>query len=255
MPRNTRKLSNSKVYHIILRGIDRQDIFLENQDYCKFLKELSDLKEKYQYEVYAYCLMTNHIHLVIFDRMDNLSKILQSISISYVSYFNKKYDRVGHLFQNRFSSKNVETREYLMEVCRYIHRNPVKAGISTIDGYQWSSYQEYIKNPKIISTGQLMKLFGNKKNFIDFNNMPTEQNDASDLLEYEIRKKLTDEEAQKYITQIANLKITEIKKLEIEQRNELILKLKTIKGTSKAQMARVTGINRKIIERTMKMSN
>ena len=144
MPRMARKVSKTKVYHVILRGNDKQDIFLDNQDYKKFLKEVKNTKEKYGYELYAYCLMTNHAHLVIYDKNDKLSKVIQSLDVSYSGFFSKKYEKVGHLFQNRFLSKEVETKEYLMQVCRYVHQNPEKAKISKIDRYQWSSFREYI---------------------------------------------------------------------------------------------------------------
>lgn len=159
MPRMARKVSSTRVYHIILRGNDRQDIFFDEQDYKKFIKEIKNAEEKYKYELYAYCLMTNHVHLVIYDKNDMLSKIIQSLAVTYSAYFSKKYERTGHLFQNRFLSKEVETREYLMQVCRYIHQNPVKAKISKIDNYKWSSFKEYINGEKIISTKMLLSLF------------------------------------------------------------------------------------------------
>lgn len=161
MPRMARKVSDSRVYHVILRGNAKQDIFFDNQDNNKFLKEIDETKEKYDYDLYAYCLMTNHVHMVIYDKNNKLSKILQSMTISYSSYFNKKYEREGHLFQNRFLSKNIETGEYLLNVCRYIHQNPVKAGISDMKDYVWSSYQEYIGKEKRIEKKQILSLLEN----------------------------------------------------------------------------------------------
>lgn len=159
MPRMARKVSCTKVYHVILRGNDKQDIFLDEQDYKKFIKEILNTKEKYEYELYAYCLMTNHVHLIIYDKNDKLSKIIQSLAITYSAYFSKKYEKTGHLFQNRFLSKEVETREYLMQVCRYIHQNPVKAKIAKVDKYKWSSFREYIYEEKIISAELVLSLF------------------------------------------------------------------------------------------------
>ncbi len=135
MPRMARQKSSTKVYHVILRGNAKQDIFLDQQDFSKFMKEICRTKESYLYELYAYCLMTNHVHLTIYDKMDELSKILQSLTISFSSYWNKKYERIGHVFQNRFSSRNVETAEYLINLCRYIHQNPNKAGIADMENY------------------------------------------------------------------------------------------------------------------------
>ena len=159
MPRMARKESSTKVYHVILRGNDKQDIFFDEQDYKKFIEELKNTKEKYECELYAYCLMTNHVHLVIYDKNNMLSKFMQSLEVTYSAYFSKKYGKTGHLFQNRFLSKVVETREYLMQVCRYVHQNPVKAKISTVDKYKWSSFKEYLYEEKIVSTKMLLSLF------------------------------------------------------------------------------------------------
>ena len=145
LPRIARTYSEVKVYHITIRGIDKQNIFLDEYDKNKFISILKETKEKYNYEIYAYCLMDNHVHLVIYDKEQKISKIMQSIEISYVFYFNMKYDRIGHLFQDRFFSKKVEDREYLKMVCRYIHQNPLKAGIGKTEKYRWSSYKEYIQ--------------------------------------------------------------------------------------------------------------
>lgn len=255
MPRVARKKSHTKVYHVILRGNDRKDIFFDDQDYAKFINEIINTKEKYKYEIYAYCLMTNHVHIVIYDKDDKISKIMQSLEIAYSSYFSKKYEKVGHLFQNRFLSKEVETREYLMSVCRYIHQNPVKAKISNIH-YKWSSYKEYINMEKIINCKMLLSLFGNIKqeairNFIIYNNVNTEK--TSDYIEFEIVTKLTDEQAKNVIEEILGKEIVnKINEYSTEKRNENIRKLKIIEGISKSQISRILGINRKIVERVMK---
>lgn len=258
MPRKARKVSNTRIYHIILRGNDKQDIFFEEQDYKKFIKEISNTKEKYKYELFAYCLMTNHVHLILFDKNDNLSKTIQSLSVSYSSYFSKKYDKIGHLFQNRFFSKCVETREYLIQLCRYIHQNPVKAKISDIQEYRWSSYQEYIKDEKIVETKTIMSIFGDTKikairNFIEFHKRDKDDIFGNDYLEYEIIERLTDEQLKLIIEKLLKINnVMEIKRFNATIRNEKLIKLKEIKGTSKNQIARVTGINRKIIERVLK---
>lgn len=256
MPRVARKLSDTKVYHIILRGNDKQDIFYDEQDYEKFLKEMIRTKEKYVYDLYAYCLMPNHVHLTIYDKENQISRIIQSIAVSYSSYFAKKYDKVGHLFQNRFLSKNIETRKYLLELCRYIHQNPIKAGISEMIDYRWSSYKEFIEGDKIISSDFIFSIFGDKKlnamnNFIAFHNNNLEK--INDEVEYEILEKLTDEQLSKRIKMILGLEdIRKVRTYNAKIRNDEIKKLKGIKGTSKSQIARVLGINRKIIERIMK---
>ena len=256
MPRVARKISNTKVYHIILRGNDRQDIFYDEQDYKKFLKIMKLTKEKYQYEIYVYCFMANHVHLVFYDKNNQISKIIQSIAISYSSYFSKKYRKEGHLFQNRFLSKNIETKEYLYRLCRYIHQNPLKAGISTVKRYKWSSYREYIYDEKMISRELILSMFGQTKkeaieNFIIFHSY--EEKNINEEVEYEIIDKLTDEQVKRKIQKILSIEdVWEIRTYNKKVRDEKIYQLKNIKGTSKAQLSRILGINRKVIERVMK---
>ena len=151
MSRLPRKFANSQIYHIILKGIDGQDIFYDDQDKKIFLKQISITKQNFNFIIYAYCLMTNHIHLVIRCKDNLLSKSVQSLAIRYVYYFNKKYERTGSLFQGRFKSKVVESQEYFLELCRYIHRNPEKAGIALTQSYKWSSYNEYIGKENLIN--------------------------------------------------------------------------------------------------------
>ena len=116
MPRSTRKKSKTGIYHVMLRGINRQDIFEDEEDYRKMLSCLEGLvercNEKGQLQpalctIYAYCLMSNHIHLLVRERDFNLSEIVKRIGVAYAYYFNKKYDRYGHLFQDRFKSEPV----------------------------------------------------------------------------------------------------------------------------------------------------
>jgi len=149
LPRISRRKSQSDVYHCILRGINKQDIFFEEKDYLKFQDIIRKTKETYLYQLYSYVLMPNHIHLEIKDKNQKLSQTMHSIETSYANYFNRKYERKGHVFENRFQSKNVENDFYRFNLVRYIHQNPLKAGISKMEQYQWSSYFEYFRNEKI----------------------------------------------------------------------------------------------------------
>lgn len=256
MPYKIRKRSMTRVYHVMLRGNDKQDVFFDNQDYIKFLNLIKRTKEKYQCEIYEYCLMANHVHLIIFDCKDVLSKAIQSLAVSYSLYFAKKYEKEGHLFQGRFLSKSVETREYLCTLCRYIHQNPLKAKIARTEDYKWSSYQEFLFKSKIINPNPILSMFGEtkqeaKKNFILYHSHNV--NHINEEVEYEFVYRLTDEQVKNKILQI--LKIDDVRIVRTydkETRDAILKKLKIIKGTSKAQLARVLGLNKKIVERTMK---
>lgn len=145
MPRVARLKSEFSTYHIILRGNERKDIFLDTGDKEHFLRTLSAMKGKYNFHIYAYCLMDNHLHLILYDNGNDISMIMKSINLSYAVYFNKRYKRVGHLFQDRFRSEIVDTDKYLLELSKYIHNNPVKAGIvKDPRDYPWSSFPEYM---------------------------------------------------------------------------------------------------------------
>ena len=258
MSRRPREYSNIKVYHIIIRGIDKQDIFYDEDDKVKFIDIIKDTKEKYNYEIYSYCLMNNHVHLIVYDKEKQISKIMQSIQVSYSFFFNKKYERVGHLFQNRFFSKKIEDREYLKVVCRYIHQNPQKAGIGKTENYKWSSYMEYVDKKYIINPKMLLMVFSLNKDeakneFIKFHNInnSSKEDEIRSLIEYELYEKMTDDDINKYICEIFEVNnATEILNCDNKIRDEKLVKLKKcLINVPITQLSRILGINRKIIER------
>ena len=129
MPRTARRLSNTGIYHIMVKGINRQPIFYEEEDYQRYLNTLGRTIDKSDAVILGYCLMNNHVHLLIQDCNNAIATVMKSIETSYAYWYNHKYERSGHVFQDRFKSENVEDDAYLMTVIRYIHQNPVKAGI------------------------------------------------------------------------------------------------------------------------------
>ena len=256
MPREMRTFSSSKTYHNILKGIDDQTIFYDEQDRRIFLKQLLETKKEYGFTVHAYCLMGNHVHIVM--RCDNpiLSKAMQSLQIRYVRYFNKKYMRIGTLFRDRFRSKKVEDLEYFLEVCRYVHRNPEKAGIELTQNYKWSSYQEYLGQGKrnIIDKKVLLHYYNNNLDeFINYTLKKTLSKDLDDYADYESINRLTDDELAEIIVQKLDIKkVTKIgtyfNKLSDKKLAENIEKIKNISGTNVTQLARVTRVNRRRIK-------
>lgn len=245
----------------MLRGINKQDIFFDEKDYLKFQSIIEKTKEIFFYQLYSYVLMPNHIHLEIKDETDKISQIIHSMATSYANYFNKKYQRVGHVFENRFESKNVENSYYTLNLVRYIHQNPVKAGICEIDKYRWSSFSEYFNNEKlksaknIVDKEEVLDMFLKEnetveKEFLEFNKKALKFQDSIELLEYEMRNKLTDEEIIYFIKEKMKIdNIQEIQNYKKEYRDEIIRKIKEIQGASQKQIARVLGINLKIIQR------
>ncbi len=130
-------------YHVFSRGNNKDPIFFDERDRLVYLKILRLSKEKFDFKLFAYCLLENHFHLFLQMLKDSkISKLMHFVQLQYVSYFNKKYHRVGHLFQGRFHSLLVQTDLYFQTVERYIHLNPVKAGlVSNPLDYPWSSYR------------------------------------------------------------------------------------------------------------------
>ena len=254
MPKHLRVYSNSKTYHIIVKGIDDQNFFYEDQDRRIFLNQLLITKKKFNYKIYAYCLMDNHIHMVI--KIDNvfLSKAMQSLMLRYAQYFNKKYERIGPILQNRFKSKCIESQIYFLKVCRYVHRNPINAKIAEVENYEWSSYKEYIGEERIVDKKDLLHYFNNDiKEFIKYTR-ESSLNEIEEISEYEMINKLTDDQLAKII--MKKFKIENISDIPIffKEKNKLkletyIKEIKYIKGTNKTQVARVIRVGRKIIER------
>jgi len=160
MPRVSRKKSNSGLYHIVMRGINRQIVFEDEEDSRKFIHTLQKYKNICEYQLHAYCLMGNHVHLLLKEGKESLETVMRRICGSYVLWYNKKYSRVGYLFQDRFKSEPVEDNRYYLIVLRYIFQNPVKAGIVTrIENYSWSNFSHYLEGSHWTDTEFALDIF------------------------------------------------------------------------------------------------
>lgn len=148
MPRKPRKKIDqpATLYHVVCRGNNQRKIFCHPRDYKKFLIILKETKEKYPFYLYTVSLIPNHYHLEIETREFSLSKILHQINTSYVKYFNRRYNRSGHLFQDRFYCSVVDKENYFWELARYIDLNALKANlVKKIEDYRWESFRVYVK--------------------------------------------------------------------------------------------------------------
>jgi REP element-mobilizing transposase RayT len=164
MARPLRVEYSGAVYHVINRGNAGENIFRVNRDREKLLEYIEKAAERFLLNIHAYCLMDNHFHILLETQQPNLSKALQWFSVSYAGYFNRKYHRIGHLFHGRFKSILVDADEYLKQLSRYIHLNPVRAGLvnQPVD-YPWSSYPIYagiITTADWVETEWLLSQFG-----------------------------------------------------------------------------------------------
>jgi putative transposase len=154
-------------YHITSRGNERKAIFRTDQDRKKFLSYLQSAHERYGAVLHVYCLMGNHYHLLLETPRANLSEILHHINGAYTTYFNLKTHRSGHLFQGRYRAILVEKDAYCQELSRYIHLNPLRAGIvRDLRSYRWSSYPQYVglsQGCSWLETGYILGYFDQHK--------------------------------------------------------------------------------------------
>lgn len=144
MPRTARILLDNAAYHIMTRGNQKQRVFIENIDFQEYLNRLKYYKREFEFKLYGFCLMPNHVHLLgEIEQKENLAKFMQGLNSSYTAYFNNKYDKVGHLWQDRFKSEIITKDRYLLDCIMYIELNPIKdALVKTMYEYKWSSHLE-----------------------------------------------------------------------------------------------------------------
>ena len=246
-----RQIANSKLYHVVIRGVNKQNIFYDKQDVKKYQKEIQETKQKYQYSLLAYAFMDNHVHFVVKDIKNNISTFMQSLRIRYVKYFNTKYERINNLGEFRFKSKPIETEDYLKNVVRYIHKNPEKIGES-INSWR-TSYLEYIEQKEYLAQIEdVIALFtkdGNYiENFIEFHKNYNVWQDYDK--DYELNVRITDQEAvQEILRLIKEDNIMAFQRYTQEDQNYWIKKIGRIEGITKSQIARILGISRKSVHR------
>lgn len=159
--------SKESIYHVMCRSISEVDLFKSDSDKYKYIEFIKKYQRIYEFKVYGYCLMKNHVHLLIDVNGADISSIMHSINFSYAQYFNKEHKRHGHLFQDRFKSKIVADERYLFTLSAYIHKNPmdIKSYENCPEKYEFSSLSVYLglrQDPyELVSTSFVLSLFGN----------------------------------------------------------------------------------------------
>lgn len=243
MSRIARKSSKTGFYHIIIRGVNKETIFLDDNDRKVFLRLLKKYKTELNCKVYAYCLMSNHVHLLIEDKKFNVGELMKNITCVYAGEFNKRHKRVGHLFQDRFKSQNVENDYYLLRLIRYIHRNPEKAGICKTQEYKWSSYNEVLYGSKIIDRDFILSIYNDNK-FYAINEFTKQMiGEQDDLLDSAyIEEKISDAKARRLIEYL--IKTKKIPEITSENLIKVIDGIREIKQITKEQIIRVLEIKR-----------
>lgn len=149
MPRRRRKRVDAAIYHVYARGNARRTVFCDDEDRARFLRRLLVVESATGAVHFAHCLMTNHLHLVVRPGESGLSHLMQRVLGSHAQWFNRRHGAVGHLFQDRYGSRPLETDGDILGILRYVHRNPVEAGmVERPAEWRWSSHADHLKaNP------------------------------------------------------------------------------------------------------------
>lgn len=223
MARRKRKISESGIYHVMVRGVNKEKIFFNDVDKKVFISKLKQYSQESKVDIHAFCLMENHVHILVGNASESVSIFMQKLLSSYVRYINTTQDRIGHLFQERFKSEVVEDDCYFKTVLRYILQNPQKAGICKMEKYRWSSYSAYFTNKSFIRIDYAISLFGNKTALIRF--IKSDNND--NCMEYEMTSSEKDMYSILMIKGIlGGYTISEFNKWNRGKQNEYIRKMK-----------------------------
>ncbi|KJS19098.1 MAG: hypothetical protein VR72_20425 [Clostridiaceae bacterium BRH_c20a] len=165
MARRPRVEYPGALYHVICRGNNGEDILSQEKDKIEYIEILKKYKIRYGFNLYAYCIMDNHVHLLVETGVIPLSKIMQGIQQSFTQRYNKRYQRTGHVFQQRYKAKLCDMENYLLQLIKYIHHNPIKARISGLS-YNWSSHYNYAKGlgNSLVDVESILNLLSEDRN-------------------------------------------------------------------------------------------
>ena len=256
MPRRQRQKSKKGIYHVMIRGINKQFIFHDELDFIKMetilrvISAVNTESKRRACAIYAYCLMGNHMHLLIEQMDDTIDVVMKRIGVSYVSYYNKRYDRVGPLFQGRFKSESVDSFEYFVTLLHYIHMNPVVANlVSNPEDYRWSSWREYASDTYTGTSSicSVVNAFGN----ITRDQLRQIVINPDESVQTAIDpESMTDNEAGQCVKSLLprDLEIQKLSELTKKERDEYLLKALQA-GIGVRQLVRITGIGRSVIAR------
>ena len=247
MTRQPRALSDSGLYHIVFRGVNYENIFESEADYDYIHKTIQVVKNELGFELYAYCYMNNHVHLLIKEKkMGAISLIMQKILTRYAMYYNIKYERSGSLIGSRYKSKPVEKERYLLPLISYIHRNPVESGmVYRVEDYKYSSYKAYLdKRDELVDTGFLFDIIDIKQ-YLQLHLKDKEG--FGEYVEGARSKKRTEGDIRRIIMEhIGGMEPHQLKNRNNCERDKILRRLRNV-GLSIREIERATGISRGVI--------
>ena len=237
MGRAKRVYSEQGIYHIMFRGVNKQNIFEEEFDYKVMSDYILKLKKKFSFEIYAYCFMTNHVHLILKEKnIGDISLIMKNLLTKYALYFNNKYDRRGHLYESRYKSKPITSDDYLYTSICYVHQNPIKAYVAEkMEDYNWSSYNEYIKNADGLADKDYILSLVTLSQLESMHGIDPDEYDPFD------EKQQTLRELRKFIVNSYGMEPEAIAELSYFQRRTIIVELR--RHYTLALISAITNIN------------
>ena len=259
MTRKSREKSATGVYHVMMRGTNKQDIFEVTEDYLRFISILRSMVYPVddsrrplppRCNIYAYCLMTNHVHLLIRESAEALASVIHRIATAYAHYYNNKYFRCGHLFQDRFKSEPVNDQGYFFTLLRYIHQNPMAAGLSKgIDDYEWSSWKEYAGYRGCTSGFCDIRAVLSQMPIHELHELVSDPlPKAAMILDLDSgRKILSDEDVKVFLSSFGLRQPADLQLYSRERRREILREAK-LYGASIRQLVRLTGISFYIVK-------
>ena len=250
MTNRPRQLSDTGLHHVVARGNGRQIIFEDDRDRQTFRAMLRRVMAEQGVSILAWCLMDNHVHLLLHDDSERLSGAMQHLLTGYARYFNVRTCHVGHVFQQRFYSEPIKSDEHLLATVRYIHLNPVKAGMALADEYAWSSYREYIGEADVCDTELVLSMLGGADGFKELCCGGREYEAG-----FEGSMRLSDSDVLRIAHAVARDLGLEnpaaLKGADLPERNKGIAWMRSA-GLSIKQIERMTGIGRGAIARVKK---
>lgn len=224
MSRKPRIHYEGALYHVIVRGNNRAYIFKSVENKEEYKKIVSKYKKRYRFKLYAYCIMDNHVHMLIEVGDVPLSKIMQGIQQVFTQRYNRKNRSTGHVFEQRYKSYLCDRDAYLLSLIRYIHQNPVRSKLTDGINYQWNSHKEYMRSPELADVDFPLTLFSGKKNkaikrylsFVgeleskDIQSMNIEEETTEIAKDIEMEHKIAKEELIRIIEEVTKIKKDEI---------------------------------------------
>jgi len=249
----TRERCEGDIYHVFARGTGRRIIFEDDADRAEFRRRLEKRLCDIDGDLYAWCLMGNHFHLVVRMEMEVLARFMRRLNGDYARWFNDRHGRSGHLLEARFGSEPVKDDRQLLAAVRYVHRNPIAPGLSQTCDYPWSSYGEYVNRVRIVDSYRVLSVTGGVDQFVSFHTCDGSEAFMDDIERGSSGKlRVTGDEAVAMAKYLLGEKLFEsLPALPKPERDRCIRELSKA-GLSIRQISLTTGVGRGTVQRAVR---